>query len=78
MEEKRLRRLFTAAGAALGILVTALYQWRAATRPVPDPVWVRFVNTALILFTCIYFANLLRRGCTAARKRLTRFRCKGS
>lgn len=78
MEEKGLRRLFTAAGAALGILATALYQWKTAIRPVPDPIWARFVNTALILFACIYLSNLLRRGCIAIWKKFTRLRCKGS
>lgn len=78
MEEKKLQRFFTVAGAVLGVLATALYQWRAATRPIPDPVWVCSVNTALILFTCIYLSHLLRRGGIAIGEQLTKLRRKNS
>lgn len=67
-EDSRLKRPFIVAGAAAGALVSGWYLFRntrsetllgAAT--VPDPIWTRFVNVALIVFACIYAANLLRR-----------------
>lgn len=58
----KLRRLFVGAGAAVGVLLTGWYLidnfGRAVT--IPDPVWARFVNIALIMFSSIYLANLLR------------------
>jgi len=32
-----------------------------ARAPIPQPVWTRFVNVALLMFSAIYLANLLRR-----------------
>jgi hypothetical protein len=64
LEKKRspLRRPFVAGGALLGVLLSAWYlfgNWGRATL-IPDPIWTRFVNVALIMFVSIYLANLLR------------------
>jgi len=58
-----LRRPFVAAGAVTGVVLSGYYLYRNAARAtlVPDPVWTRFVNVALIVFCSIYLANLLRR-----------------
>jgi hypothetical protein len=65
MTEKKmspLRRPFVLAGVAVGALLTAWYLYNNFGRVmlVPDPIWTRFVNVALIMFSSIYLANLLR------------------
>ena len=59
----KLRRPFVIAGAVIGALLCGWYLYVNSGRqaPVPDPVWTRFVNIALIMFASIYAANLLRR-----------------
>lgn len=58
----KLRRRFVAGGALLGTALSAWYLARNARNGgIPDPVWTRCVNVALILFVSIYLANLLRR-----------------
>ena len=51
------------AGAIAGALLSGWYLYRNLSREmlVPDPIWTRFVNVALIMFSAIYLANLLRR-----------------
>jgi hypothetical protein len=58
-----LRRPFVIAGAVAGALLSGWYLYDNFGRGtvVPDPVWTRFVNIALIMFVSIYLANLLRR-----------------
>jgi len=58
----RLRRPFVRAGAAAGVALSVWYLYDNFGRAtlVPDPVWTRFVNIALIMFSSIYLANLLR------------------
>lgn len=58
-----LRRPFVVAGALAGAAVCGWYLYGNADRAtgVPDPLWTRFVNIALIMFVSIYLANLLRR-----------------
>jgi hypothetical protein len=58
----RLRRPFVIAGAAVGAVLTGWYFYNNFGRAVlvPDPIWTRFVNVALIMFSSIYVANLLR------------------
>lgn len=60
-DQSRLKLPFIAAGAAVGLLVSAWYLLRNLRLATPDPVWTRFVNVSLILFVAIYVANLLRR-----------------
>jgi hypothetical protein len=58
----KLRRPFVGAGAAVGAALSLWYllgNFGRATL-VPDPVWTKFVNVALIMFSSIYLANLLR------------------
>ena len=57
-----LRRPFVRAGAAVGAVLSCWYLYNNFGRVtlVPDPIWTRFVNVALIMFSSIYFANLLR------------------
>jgi hypothetical protein len=57
-----LRRPFVLAGAAVGAALTCWYLFNNFGRAllVPDPIWTRFVNVALIMFSSIYLANLLR------------------
>ena len=58
-----LRRPFVAAGAVVGAVLSAWYlvdNFGRVTR-IPDPIWARFVNVALFMFSSIYLANLLRR-----------------
>jgi len=57
-----LRRPFVGAGAALGAALSVWYLYSNFGRvtQVPDPVWTRFVNIALLMFVSIYAANLLR------------------
>lgn len=58
----RLRRPFVIAGALVGASLSGWYLYNNFGRlnPVPDPVWTRFVNVALLMFLSIYVANLLR------------------
>lgn len=57
-----LRRPFVIAGALVGVVLSVWYLadnfGRASV--VPDPIWARFVNVALLLFLSIYLFNLLR------------------
>jgi len=57
-----LRRPFVRLGAAVGAVVSCWYLYNNFGRVllVPDPVWTKFVNVALIMFSSIYLANLLR------------------
>lgn len=60
----RLKRPFNIAGVAVGAAVSGWYLYANVApggRRLPDPVWVRFVNVALIIFVAVYVANLLRR-----------------
>ena len=59
----KLRRPFVGAGAAVGVALFGWYLYNNFGRAtlVPAPVWTRFVNVALIMFTSIYLANVLRR-----------------
>lgn len=58
-----LRRPFVAAGGLVGVALSAWYLVANLKRTtlIPDPIWTRFVNVALIMFVSIYLANLLRR-----------------
>jgi hypothetical protein len=58
----KLRRPFVIAGALLGAFLTGWYLYNNFGRVtiIPDPVWTRFVNIALLMFSSIYVANLLR------------------
>ncbi|HEY5513699.1 MAG TPA: hypothetical protein VIK40_08655 [Geomonas sp.] len=58
----KLRRPFVISGAAVGASLTCWYLYNNFGRVtlVPDPIWTRFVNIALIMFSSIYVANLLR------------------
>lgn len=58
----KLRRPFVIAGAVVGALLSGWYLYDNFGRVtlVPDPVWARFVNIAVLMFTSIYLANLLR------------------
>ena len=58
----KLRRPFVCTGAAVGATLTAWYFYDNFGRQslAPDPVWTRCVNVALIMFSSIYLANLLR------------------
>lgn len=61
-----LKMPFLAGGTIAGLLASAWYLYRNLARQplpghLPDPLWTRFVNVALILFAAIYLANLLRR-----------------
>jgi hypothetical protein len=58
----KLRRPFVIAGAVVGAALTGWYLYNNFGRvnPVPDPIWARFVNIALLMFSSIYVANLLR------------------
>jgi hypothetical protein len=62
-EISKLRRPFVIAGAAIGALLSGWYLYNnfGMVKLVPDPIWARFVNIALLMFTSIYLANLLRR-----------------
>jgi len=57
-----LRRPFVRVGAAAGAVLSCWYLFNNFGRVllVPDPVWTKFVNVALIMFSSIYLANLLR------------------
>jgi len=72
MERKsrgRLQRPFVVAGAVIGAALSVYYLYRsAAVSVVPDPIWLRFVNVALIMFCSIYVANFLRRLVEKGRK----------
>jgi len=58
----KLRRPFVVAGAVTGAALTGWYLYNNFGRvtAVPDPIWARFVNIALLMFSSIYLANLLR------------------
>jgi hypothetical protein len=58
----KLRRPFVIAGAVIGVILSAWYLFNNFGRVtvVPDPVWVKFVNIALLMFLPIYLCNLLR------------------
>jgi hypothetical protein len=58
----RLRRPFVIGGAVLGALLCVWYLLTNFGRVtiVPDPIWAKFVNIALLMFSSIYLANLLR------------------
>lgn len=56
-----LRRPFIVGGVVAGAVLSGWYICREARAAVPHPVWTRFVNVALIMFTAIYLANLIRR-----------------
>jgi hypothetical protein len=58
----KLRRPFVISGAVVGAVLSGWYLYNNFGRvtPVPDPVWTRFVNIALLMFSSIYVANLLR------------------
>jgi len=58
----KLRRPFVIAGAVTGAALTIWYLFNNFGRvtAVPDPIWARFVNIALLMFSSIYLANLLR------------------
>jgi hypothetical protein len=67
-EQSRLKRPFIVGGVVLGVVASSWYLLRnqavttlARSAVLPDPVWTRFVNVALIMFIAIYLANLLRR-----------------
>jgi len=66
LEKSPLKGPFLIGGALAGALVSGWYLYRnlaprgLSSNP-PDPVWTRCVNVALILFSAIYIANLLRR-----------------
>jgi hypothetical protein len=65
-EKSSLKRPFILGGVVVGALASAWYLYRNVALQsipgrVPDPVWSRFVNVALIMFVAIYVANLLRR-----------------
>ncbi|UFS68578.1 hypothetical protein LPW11_11685 [Geomonas sp. RF6] len=69
-ERGHLRRPFVIVGALFGAALSGWYLYHHAAAPlvVPDPVWLRFVNVALIMFCTIYVANLLRRVVERGRK----------
>ncbi len=58
----KLRRPFVAAGAVAGAGISAWYLAAnfGIRTIVPDPVWLKCVKVALIIFCSIYLANLLR------------------
>lgn len=62
MVRTRLQRPFIIAGVLIGAAASGGYLFYTMARaPIPQPVWTRFVNVALIMFSVIYLANLLRR-----------------
>ena len=69
-----LRRPFVRAGAAVGAALSGWYLYNNFGRvlQVPDPVWTRCVNVALIMFSSIYLANLLRHLVEFVLRRTTR------
>ena len=58
----KLRRPFVIVGAVVGALLSGWYLYNNFGRVtvIPDPIWTRFVNIALMMFSSIYVANLLR------------------
>ncbi|MCM0081923.1 hypothetical protein L4X63_10005 [Geomonas sp. Red32] len=58
----KLRRPFVAAGAVAGAGISVWYLVAnfGISTIVPDPIWLKFVKVALIMFCSIYLANLLR------------------
>lgn len=66
LEKSSLKRPFIIGGAIIGLVFSGRYIFRSLARQgeagfIPDPIWTRFVNFALIMFAAIYIANLLRR-----------------
>jgi hypothetical protein len=61
-QKSPLRRPFVIAGALIGAFLSGWYLFNNFGRAtlVPDPIWTRFVNVALLMFVSIYVANLLR------------------
>jgi hypothetical protein len=59
----KLRRPFVAVGAVIGVTLSIwyLYDNFGRNNAIPDPVWAKFVNVAVLMFVSIYLANLLRR-----------------
>jgi hypothetical protein len=59
----KLRRPFVAVGAVIGVTLSIwyLYDNFGRNNAIPDPVWTKFVNVAVLMFVSIYLANLLRR-----------------
>ncbi len=58
----RLQRPFIIAGVLVGAAASGRYVYYTMVRAsIPQPVWTRFVNVALLMFSSIYLANLLRR-----------------
>jgi hypothetical protein len=70
----KLRRPFVCAGALIGAALTVWYFYDNFGRQalVPDPVWTRCVNVALIMFSSIYLANLLRHLVEFTQRRMAR------
>ncbi len=62
-DKSSVKRPFIIGGTIIGVLGSIWYLYRNMAIPgiIPDPVWTRFVNVALIMFVAIYIANLLRR-----------------
>jgi hypothetical protein len=66
LEKSCLKRPFLIGGAIVGLVISGRYLYLSLARQgeagfIPDPIWTRFVNVALIMFVTIYIANLLRR-----------------
>jgi hypothetical protein len=59
----KLRRPFVAVGAVIGVTLSVWYLFDNFGRitPMPDPIWAKFVNVAVLMFASIYLANILRR-----------------
>ncbi|AJE03746.1 hypothetical protein [Geobacter pickeringii] len=67
-EESRLKFPFLVAGAAIGALAGVWYlvcSSRGLTllgaAAIPEPLWRRLVNGALMVFAAVYGANIVRR-----------------
>lgn len=58
-----LRRPFVIGGAVVGAVLSIWYLANNFGKytPIPDPVWVKFVNICVFMFSSIFAANLLRR-----------------
>ncbi len=72
-EKSSQKKPFIIGGAVVGTIGSGWYHYRNAAQTIPgripDPVWTRFVNVALIMFVAIYVANLLRRVVECVLKR---------
>lgn len=67
-EESRLKLPFLAAGAVVGVLAGGWYltcSFRGLTllgaAAIPEPLWRRLLNGALMVFAAVYGANTVRR-----------------